>query len=226
MHLSNIPLWNRNMGVLRNIVYCEIWNRCIIKSYNRDIYLNLNIESTYTNTKLPTRSLETYKYRCRPTYAYTRIRVYSHYVSDWCRCQIFQVVAWEGTEILAAHRISEIVKFSRACPWVRLFLLCQIYLLSEQVGGSSAVFLCMRASEPRIMPYPTGDGRRAPAILPWAHGPVSWGLPCNHGNDDHVPARHDFRFIATQWLQQIIIWDTPAIYTLTPRCWLLATTSW
>ena len=73
---------------------------------------------------------------------------------------------------------------SRACPWVRLFLLCQIYLLSEQVGGSSAVFLCMRASEPRIMPYPTGDGRRAPAILPWAHGPVSWGLPWNHGNAD------------------------------------------
>ena len=29
---------------------------------------------------------------------------------------------------------------SRACPWVRLFLLCQIYLLSEHVGGSSAVF--------------------------------------------------------------------------------------
>ena len=115
---------------------------------------------------------------------------------------------------------------SRACPWVRRFLLCQIYLLSEQVGGSSAVFLCMRASEPRIMPYPTGDGRRAPAILPWAHGPVSWGLPCNHENADHVPARHDFRFIATQWLQQIIIWDTPVIYTLTTRCWLLATTSW
>ena len=66
-----IPLWNRNMGVLPNIVYCEIWDRCIIKSYNRDIRLNLNIKSTCTNTKLPTRSLETYKYRCRPTHAYT-----------------------------------------------------------------------------------------------------------------------------------------------------------
>ena len=75
---------------------------------------------------------------------------------------------------------------SRACPWVRLFLLCQIHLLNEQVGGSSAVFLCMRASEPRIMPYPTGDGRRVPAILPWAHGPVSWGLLCNHGNGQGV----------------------------------------
>ena len=71
MHLSHIPLWNRNMRVLPNIVYCGIWDGCIIKSYNRDIPLNLKIGSICTNTKLPTRSRETYKYRCRPTYAYT-----------------------------------------------------------------------------------------------------------------------------------------------------------
>ena len=40
----------------------------------------------------------------------------------------------------------------RVCPRVRLFLLCQIYLLSEQVGGPSAVFFST-TSPPAILVF-------------------------------------------------------------------------
>ena len=68
---------------------------------------------------------------------------------------------------------------SRACPWVRLFLLCQIYLLSEQVGGSSAVFcVCELANRESCLILLAMAGMRPPSC----HGHMSQ----SHGDSAEI----------------------------------------
>ena len=91
--------------------FCQI--SCIVRygigaSYNRDIHLNLNIVQTQRYPQ------GAWKHTSIDVDQRMRIHVCSHYVNDWCRCQIFKISSYRTVfenNLLEIRYITEYVWF-------------------------------------------------------------------------------------------------------------------